>query len=157
MVQEKKINYSISLLRIVSCMLIVWNHTTGHMLGNAFNKILWSNIGVQVFFFMSGYLYSTKSIDNPMKWFKKNALKIMKPYWIYLIFIIPVIVVLDVSRLSVVNVMAAFTGIQGFSECFTIEGLGQHWFISYILLCYLTTPVLVDKITENSGGTEYCY
>lgn len=151
MSNENKINYSICALRIMACLFIVWNHTSSYMLDNAFNKISWANIGVQIFFFMSGYLYSNKEIDKPVKWFKKNALKIMKPYWIYLVAIIPIIYMLDASRLSVHKVLMAFLGLQGFGEGSAIEGLGQHWFISYILLCYLITPLL-PKICEKIGG-----
>lgn len=150
---EKRINYSISLLRIVSCLLIVWNHTSAHMLDNAFNKISWSNIGVQIFFFMSGYLYSNKVINNSKKWISTNIKKIMKPYWIYLALIIPVIFLLDKSRLSIIKVVAAVLGIQGLSGVFTIESIGQHWFITYILICYVLTPVFIPKLYKKTEGS----
>lgn len=143
---------TINLIRVLSCFLIVWNHISSHILNGVFNKILWANIGVQIFFFMSGYLYSDKEIQDKAGWLKKNIVKIIKPYWIYLAIIFPVIASIDIGRLSIMNVAAAFIGIQGFHSSFLIEGLGQHWFISYILLCYLLTPWILYKQKNRIGG-----
>ena len=151
-------NTAIDIIRIIACLLIVWNHISGNMLNKFGNPILWANIGVQIFLFMSGYLYSKRTIDKPMKWFFKNAKKIIKPYWLYLLVIFPVIALLDCSRLTIRNILFAIAGIQGFTG--TVEGIGQHWYISYMLLCYLMTPVVlrIVKKTESArflkgGGT----
>ena len=153
---------SIDFIRILACFFIVWNHTSGHMLGGWGNSLSWANIGVQIFFFMSGFLYSKKEICDVGVWRKKNFLKILKPYWIYLVIIFPVIALLDPARLSWINIVAAYIGVQGFSDKFTIEGLGQHWYISYILLCYALTPLIlkwINSITKVGigGGIGYVY
>lgn len=149
-------NHSISLLRIISCLLIVWNHTSSHMLNGFFNYLSWSNIGVQIFMFMSGWLYGGKKINKPNEWYKRNYLKLMKPYWIYLLFIIPVILLLDPKRLPLWKIIAAIAGLQGFGA--QVEGLGQHWFISYLLICYaiiafvLNNKIIMKKLVKSRGG-----
>ena len=118
-----KQNYAIHVLRIVACIFIVWNHTSNFLLNGFFNKLSWANIGVQIFFFLSGYLYSGKHIEYPKQWIKRNFLKIVRPYWIYLLLVIPVIAIWDVKKLSVVKVVGSFLCIQGFGSIFSIEGL----------------------------------
>lgn len=148
-------NYTICIIRILSCFLIVWNHTSGAMLNHWGNPLYWANIGVQVFFFMSGYLYGGKKIAERTQWLKKNIFKICKPYWIYLSLILPIISVLTVDNVTVVKSVAAYLCLQGFGE--NINGIGQHWFISYILICYLLTAFILDKYfigmsSEKKGG-----
>lgn len=154
--KEEKKNYTINLVRIFACLLYVWNHTSDHILHGAFNMISWANIGVQISFFMSGYLYSNKRIEDKSIWLKNRILKILKPYWICLIIILSVICTLNRDGLSVLKVSAAFAGIQGFGSVFLIEGLGQYWFISYILLCYLITPFVLKKIDRKFQG-RHCW
>lgn len=149
---EKRINYSISVLRIIACVCVVYYHTLSVTLQQGENWLLdWH---VPLFFFMSGYLHSIKTVERPGKWFVDNSLKIMKTYWVYLLFIIPVIFVLDRSRLSIVKIVAAFLGLQGLGGegRLQIVGLGQHWFISYLLLCFLLTPVILPKWYEKFKG-----
>ena len=40
----------------------------------------WFNVGVQIFLFMSGWLYGKKKIDDPVSFIKKNSFKILKDY-----------------------------------------------------------------------------
>lgn len=140
-------NYAVCLLRIVACCLIVWNHLSGHMLDGRGNPLSWANIGVQIFFFMSGWLYSKQEIINPVAWIKRNLIKIYIPYWLSLILLLPMIAGLTVGNVTIKGVLAAFLGIQGFG--FTIEGIGQHWFISYILVCYLITPTILFRLKNK--------
>lgn len=81
-------------------------------------------------------------------------IKICKPYWLYLIVIFPVIAVLNPSELSWMKVFASFTCIQGFGGIFTITGLGQRWFVSYILLCYILLGVVLNKLEFSKVESE---
>lgn len=148
----KEKSYTLYLLRIIACFLIIWNHTSGHLLNGAYNKWSWANTGVQIFFFMSGYLYGGRKIFNKESWIKKQVRKLAVPYWTYMAIILPVIYIMDKSRLSIGKIVAALTMMQGFSSSFTVEGLGQHWFISYILLCYFLVVLFLDRVEMNVGG-----
>ncbi len=117
---------------------------------------MWANIGVQIFFFMSGFLYSRKDIPDGLVWLKKNVLKIMKPYWIYLVIILPIIAILAPGEVTPIKAVVAYLGLQGFGGNLTIEGIGQHWFISYLLICYLITPYALSRMKSVIGG-GYCW
>lgn len=149
-------NYTISLVRVLACALIVWNHLSNFMLNGFLNRWNWANIGVQVFFFMSGYLYGGRIIHDRKAWLIKQTKKIVKPYYLYLLLIIPVICFIDINSLNILNISSAFLCIQGFS-LYQIDGLGQHWFVSYILFCYLLFSVFsntsfVSRYNKIGGG-----
>lgn len=152
----KHYDYTISLVRVLACILIVWNHLSNFMLDGFLNGWNWANIGVQVFFFMSGYLYGGRIIHDRKAWLIKQTKKIVKPYYLYLLFIIPVIYFIDKHSLDILNVSSAFLCIQGFS-LYQIDGLGQHWFVSYILICYLlfsisSNTLLFNRLNKMGGG-----
>lgn len=140
----KKTNYTITVIRILACMLIIWNHLSNNMLDGFLNRWWWSNIGVQIFFFMSGYLYGGRVIDDRKGWMIKQTKKIVKPYYLSLLILIPLVILLDNDSLNFFNIISAILCIQGFGS--QIDGLGQHWFISYILVCYLFTALILCRI-----------
>lgn len=143
-------NYTISLLRIFACAMIVWNHMSGFMLDGFLNKWNWANTGVQIFFFMSGYLYGGRIIENRAQWITRQSKKIYKPYYLSLVILIPLVFWLDRESLSFINILTALLGLQGFG--LQIEGLGQHWFVTYILVCYLLTVFLLSRLRFGQPG-----
>ena len=104
----KEKNYSISLLRMLAVISIIFCHSFEYSSSIFINKgwILKSignylANGVQVFLIISGYLYGNrknnieKSEENPfissevrIRFLIKNSLKILKDYWIYCILVI---------------------------------------------------------------------
>ena len=118
------------------------------------NPLSWANIGVQIFFFMSGWLYGNKDIADATAWFKRNISKIIVPYWGCLVVFIPVIALLSVDNVTFAKVLTAIFCLQGFG--YTIEGIGQHWFVSYIVLCYLITPFILNRY-RNFFVTKYMW
>ncbi len=150
-------NYTITIIRIFACMLIVWCHLSNNMLDGFLNRWWWSNIGVQIFFFMSGYLYGGREIDDRKVWMIKQTKKIVKPYYLSLLILIPLVIILDNNSLNILNIFSAILCIQGFGP--HINGLGQHWFISYILVCYLLTALVLSRIKWRNfdGGKFWLY
>lgn len=147
-----KTNYTISLIRIIACILIIWNHLSTNLLDGFLNGWLWANIGVQIFFFISGYLYGGRVIDDRKEWMIKQTKKIVKPYYLSLLILIPLVMLLNKECLNVFNITSAILCIQGFGQ--QIAGCGQHWFITYILLCYLFTALVLNrmKLSLLKGG-----
>ena len=104
----KEKNYSISLLRMLAVISIIFCHSFEYSSSIFINKgwILKSignylANGVQVFLIISGYLYGNrknnveKSEENPfissevrIRFLIKNSLKILKDYWVYCILVI---------------------------------------------------------------------
>lgn len=96
----------------------------------------WLNVGVQVFFIISGYLYGNKSMDAPLPWLQKRFVKILTPYYIFLTLAIVGYLIVSPERLGLANVISSYFVVG------TIQGIGHLWFVSYILFCYIITPYL---------------
>ncbi|MBO5746000.1 MAG: acyltransferase [Clostridia bacterium] len=126
-------NYSLSLLRFIAMAFIVLCHFLQYY-GN--ELAWWFNVGVQIFFCISGFLYGNKKITSPIEFVGKNFKKILIPYYC---FLIPSIILYFVFHKESIDIS---TAIYSLLTIRTIDGLGHLWFISYILFCYLITPYL---------------
>ena len=125
---------AISFIRFVSMTMIVLCHFLQY-----FNLELawWLNVGVQLFFTMSGFLYGEKEIDKPIEFFCKQFRKILIPYWCIIII---------VSLLHKLLLPSVFSWGKLISALFcvgTIPGMEHLWFVQYILICYLLCPYLL--------------
>ena len=126
-------NYTISLLRCIAMVCIIACHFFQYY-GSEW--AWWFNVGVQMFFCISGFLYGHKRITSPVDFICNTFKKILIPYFCFLIPVIGLYFVFHREMLSVSSVAYALLTAD------TIEGLGHLWFISYILFCYLLTPYL---------------
>ena len=130
-----KKNYTISLIRFIAMIFIITCHIFQYY---GMELAWWFNVGVQMFFCISGFLYGNKKIDSPSKFVEKNYKKILIPYFC---FIIPAIILFWNFHSNYINpskIKYVFFTSMG------IKGINHLWFISYILFCYLITPFLRD-------------
>lgn len=129
---SKKDN-AIDYIRVISMAMIVLCHYFMY-----YDNVLawWFNVGVQVFFLISGFLYSGRDIGNPVEFIAKQFKKILVPYYI---FMIPVTVLYVLFARDAVS---AGSIIKVFLCAGTLQGIEHLWFIPYILLSYLITPYL---------------
>ncbi len=121
---------SISYIRFISMILIILCHFFQY-----YNHFLawWLNIGVQIFFIISGFLYGSKTLSS--HFLKRRFTKILIPYYC---FLIPVILLH-----SILFNKPTLSSIVKLIFCIgTINGVEHLWFVGYILFCYLITPVL---------------
>ena len=72
--ENKKIDVSISIIRLISLILIISCHI---LQGLKLDSAYWVNVGVQMFFFLSGYLYGQKDITNIKEFYKKRFKRII--------------------------------------------------------------------------------
>jgi surface polysaccharide O-acyltransferase-like enzyme len=132
------------MLLIVACHYVSWIPQIS-FLGQVFN------VGVPLFFIISGFLYGQKEITNPLAWFKKQFVKISVP--VYLYYIIFTIVLLCIGKLGIVSPISTIKQILhlkgalggGIGEVQT----GHLWFITFLLMCYLITPLLQKIDVSN--------
>jgi peptidoglycan/LPS O-acetylase OafA/YrhL len=104
----------------------------------------WFNVGVQIFFCISGYLYGQKRSVSVLVFYKKRFNKILKPYWIAVLIFGAVEVVFFRSEFSLKHFIEALV-------CRTTISGGEHlWFIPVILMCYVITPLL-NAIRDDTG------
>lgn len=114
------------------------------------------NVGVQIFFFISAFIFSQYEITNIFKWFKKRISRIFVPYYIYLIIVIPIFYLYGTQYISVKKVLAYIFDLQGFINP-AIKGLGHLWFLSVIVFCYLITPILCRLFPSNKDEKSLFY
>lgn len=120
------------------------------------------SIGVEIFFFVSGYLYARKKIDQCLDWLIKRWKRLIVPFWI--------VVALNVIIQNGLNVWTSnqflslffnLLNIQGLNRFFlfintgSISGMGQTWFLTILMLSYFfmllvkRNPVIEEWIDEN--------
>ena len=141
-------NYTISIIRLISMLMII----TCHILQGLNNKwAFWINVGVQIFFFISGFLYGKKDIDDIKSFYIKKIKKILIPY----IFVLAISLLLEAKLLNnhytFHQILGGFLGYGAFIGNISI--LSHTWFVSYILLCYLIIPIL-QNIFKNKKFNE---
>ena len=124
---------AISMLRFISMLMIIACHICQHY---EIELAFWFNVGVQVFFMISGFLYGQKDINNPFAWFWKQFKKIAVQYYL---FVMLITILLILFHRDVLNLYDLATSILFIG---TIKGFGYLWFVGYILFCYLITPIL---------------
>lgn len=125
---------SISMVRFIAMIMII----VCHMFQYYDHELChWFNVGVQVFFVISGFLYGLKEIDNPIRFLSRSFIKILVPYYVFLCIAICLYSLFCPSEFGGLNVVIEAIVCAG-----TLPGLGHLWFVGYILFCYLITPYL---------------
>lgn len=143
---KNKRDYAVSYLRLFSMCLIIICHFFQYYESEL---CWWLNVGVQIFFCISGFLYGGKKISEPIDFIKNNFKKILIPYYCFLLPVIVLYYVFARTSLSVSSVINALlcSGV--------VDGIGHLWFIGYILFCYAVTPYLYSfckKIRDFKKG-----
>lgn len=141
---------SISIARCMAMLMILSCHMFSYY---KLELALWLNVGVQVFFVISGFLYGTKDLSSPIEFIKRSFNKILVPYWLFLVIAIAAYYLFCPQELSMISIIRAF------SCSGTIKGLGHLWFVGYILFCYFLTPYLfwLRKYTEKQTTKKVIY
>ena len=119
------------------------NSSIGIIIGQLFN------VGVPIFFMISGFLYNGKAKPyNTIRWYLKRLKKILIPLYIFLIVLL---IVYFVKKLDIVLVSWIFNFIPvcGLTETY-ISGCGHLWFITHIFICYLLAPIFQKKNKINA-------
>ena len=132
-------NNAISAIRFLSMLMIILCHFLQYY---DLESAWWFNVGVQIFFTISGFLYGGKTIDKPVKFYKRAFKKLLIPLWI---FVIPVFI------LQRVFVPESFSYVRALLTLFCheyLDGLEHLWFIQKLGFCYLLLPLFL-KIRDE--------
>lgn len=140
-----KKDISVSVIRLFAMLMIIGCH----ILQGLNNKwAFWVNVGVQIFFFISGFLYGKKDIDNIKTFYVGRLKKILLPYVTLLTIVLIIEKIFLKSHYSLTLLVGSYLGFGGFNGNSPI--LSHTWFLSYILFCYLLTPIF-QKILSNDN------
>jgi peptidoglycan/LPS O-acetylase OafA/YrhL len=151
-------NPAISLSRVTGMIMIVLCHIIKYYTFVPGHQILgeFFNCGVQLFIFISGYLYGGKIINSFRQWFKARFLTVSLPAILIAVFTIIALLIAG-ETVSVQSMIAYVLDAEGllflnwnmFSKLFDeIPSLGPLWFTTVIMLCYLLVPAL-QSITQK--------
>ena len=138
---------NLSCVRLIATLMIISCHI---LQGLNLEAAFWLNVGVQVFFVLSGFLYSKKEIKDVKKFYKKQYRKIIISYIILIIIIFSIVIITKGPMIyNKFTLLGIFLGFQNWTG--TLALLSHTWFVSYILICYLITPILKRiKIFNNT-------
>lgn len=128
---------AISYIRGIACILIVACHI--FQSSNHLDMAFLLNIGVQLFFCISGLLYGKKVVTSWPRFVKGRFLSLYMPF---ILFALPVLLYVSISYggIDAINYIAYLTmGQVIFGE---IVQLAHLWFISAIVICYVFVPIL---------------
>ena len=142
---------ALSLTRLTATLMIV----ACHMMQWADCELAWwFNVGVQIFFCMSGCLYGVREIRDDLGFYRRSFSKILLDYYIV---VIPAIVV---YRLLQPELLSQSKAVGMLLTTETVTGGGHLWFISYILFCYALTPFLnrlLGRLLERGGIVRHFF
>lgn len=99
---------TVAMLSIVMCHYIQW-FGRWSFLGQFFN------VGVPLFFIISGFLYGQKNIENVWSWYKKQFIKIVIPLYMYYIMVGVI--------LAVIGKMGGYIPQKLYSNCLIYKDL----------------------------------
>lgn len=102
------------------------------------------NIGNDVFFILSGFLYGTRcgEYSDKNNWYWKRLLKIYVPYEMMLCFLL-LVYLIQGRDVALIRWGIQFAGVQGWNA---VYGTAQTWFVTSILICYLFTPLISEFV-----------
>lgn len=145
---EKQKDYSVSFARFVAmCFIVVCHMMQQDNFASNINNAhiewaFWFNVGVQMFLFLSGYLYGKKQKIDTISFYTKNFPKLLVDYYVFIIIMMIAIHFSpswNIDKSTILNLLLKFSSN-------TSVGLGHLWFIPTILFCYLMTPILSEII-----------
>lgn len=132
---------SLNLIRWLSTIAIV----TCHILQGFDHLYAWIfNLGVQVFFFLSGFLYGNKRIINAKTFYRKRFVKLYLPYCIWVIVAMCLIFCFSPYSIGYKDIFLQLAMLKNLS------GLDHLWFMPVIFLCYLFLPFVDKCLSKNT-------
>ncbi|MCQ2520870.1 MAG: acyltransferase [Lachnospiraceae bacterium] len=130
----------VNLLKGFAILAVILSHANGmeHLLGN-FSAFLTSNvcrIGMASFLFLSGYgLYKSYLYKGVFGFWKKRFFRILIPYWIWQIILIPGVLLLGLTPEAEFSFrMLDGLAVLGIYPVHRIDP--TMWYVSYILFLY---------------------
>ncbi len=129
---------AISFIRVLAMCLIIACHFA-QAYGYSIAFLL--NVGVQLFFLTSGFLYGKIEVENLWEFYKKRLTKVYVPYIFFVAVVLLLQGLLGTWQFNFRDVAIYALNLQGFFST-SVDGLNHLWFLSVLMVCYLLTPLL---------------
>ena len=134
---------TISLIRMIATLSVFICHVAQAFRYNIISD--WFNLGVQLFFVISAFLYCNRVINNYKKFMYKRCVVILVPCIIYVLFCFIIEILLGHS----VYITDVTSRLIGFGE---VRGTGEFihfWYITYIMFLYACLPIFQSIHAER--------
>ena len=138
----------IDVIRVLAMVFIIICHVLLE------KNIVWGqffNVGVIEFLFISGFCFGKKDILNVGQWIKRRLLRILPEYYIFIFIYVFFLIVIN-YRISIKEVFVNIFLLQGIFTEMALPNIGHLWFLTYILICYIMTPLLQKICKENKNS-----
>lgn len=152
--QRQNYDNSISFVRVLAMIFIVICH-----LGSHFGSVVISqffNVGVQIFFLISGYLYGDRQITEPGKWLFKRYLRLEIPALIWL-GIYCFFAIFERNPLpkphQVAFILLNLEGLNFILSAMPSDIVIGPWFFTNIMACYILL-LLYQRLREKHAWAE---
>ncbi len=127
---------AVSLIRVLAITMIFSCHILQYY---KIPLAYWLNVGVEMFLFISGFLFGGQYIPNWRRWFSNRARRLLPDYYITLFFALILFFCIKGVRISPTKIISYLTVTQDFFDI-EVPGLGHLWYITCIWFCYLLIP-----------------
>lgn len=143
---------SIDIIRICGAALIFLCHAcneSGNVVGGMLGQIF--NVGVPIFFILSGYLHGQKETPkNKLRWYGRKLHRLLLPLYIFVAALAAAYLAAGLS-IDLSLWWQTIIPICGLTQKY-IPGCGQLWFLTHLLICYLLTPLLQEHTRLGKRG-----
>lgn len=140
----RKKDSDVAMIRVVATIMIVLCHVSTWLGYSAIGLIL--DVGVQIFFFISGWCYFDKKIEKSLDWLIERWKKICIPAYIWALVMLVVTYFLGKWETPLWQyILSHGLNLQGWAKIVPgcqlswvscIDGCGPMWFLTALMLCY---------------------
>lgn len=135
---------AISVIRVLAMLLIIACHIAQ---AYEYQTAFLLNVGVQIFFLTSGFLYGKIEIARPIEFYRKRLTRIYIPYAFVVATVLIIQSLLGMWQFNFRDVAIYALNLQGFVST-SVAGLNHLWFLSVLMICYLLVPWL-QRLLNN--------
>lgn len=146
----KTFDYSISLLRIIACSMIVLTHICAYLNQYVIGEFF--NVGVHIFFFISGFLYSNKDIQNSKSFIINRTIRIFIPLYLWILVNIVILKRISLPTYKLVMTLFNLQGLHVINDIF--PKVNAPWFLTVIYLCYILLIPFKKLESRNPNITK---
>ena len=150
---------SIKVIRVVAMLMIVGCHISSYVGCTVLGLAL--DVGVQIFLFISGWLYSEKKIDNNISWLVRKWVNLCIPayIWAFVMYLVSHTWGRQKKGDVWLYFLTHFFNLQGWNKVFTgyplkwvkcISGCGHMWFLTALMLCYFLMLIWKKMYDQRS-------
>lgn len=153
---KRNINPSISIIRVAAMLSIVFGHICSW---KGINLYQLGGIGVEVFLFVSGYLYGKKRISDPKRWLAARVERVLVPFWTLSLCLVAFLAINGKHERALTQFVSTLLNLQGLNRIFylipeigaaNLGGIKHCWFLTVIMVCYTLVVLLKNSKLESA-------